>query len=149
MGLGRRTFGRLGRLGLVLAVVAGVFAAVAPAASVKSGTYNGKLNPNSSVKIKIVAKHGKATASISNIPLFCSGGGPAIPIHFPTVAISRSGAFRTSYNHKITVGPRKGQLGTKLQLSGTFSGSHVQGVLETSWIGNTICSGRSIYTAKK
>lgn len=69
-----------------------VLASVAFAATVvKGGSYSGGLIPARDgvvVSFKVSANGKQVTGlSTSNLPLYCSGGGPPIPIHFKSAAI--------------------------------------------------------------
>lgn len=141
-----RTAGGLTAVGLALTLTA------AAAAAVSAGTYTGALAPpRAQVTVTVsLSTRGVVHARISDIPLYCSSGGPAIPVKFPAAEVSRHGTFSASAVHRIGVGPLKGQVGERLKLTGHFTGPHtVSGTLMTA---NPIapgCSGKSRFTAKR
>jgi hypothetical protein len=103
---------------LVLALTASALAA-APA----SGTYRGTLaapRTDISVSMKLAGTH-LTKIKISNVPLYCSGGGPAIPTSFPSTHLSATHAFTVHATNRIKIGPLKGQVGEKLTMSGRFT----------------------------
>jgi hypothetical protein len=131
-----------------------VLASVALAATVvKGGSYSGGLIPARDgvvVSFKVSA-NGKKVAglSTSNIPLYCSGGGPPIPIHFTSASISGKGTFSSTGIYHILEGPKKGQVGAKLKITGKFlKGGKEQGTLATNYVGFASCSGKSSYSTK-
>ena len=74
---------------LPLATLSAFVLAVAPAVAgstvkPKSGTYKGTLTaPRTEYAVTLTVSGGKLTkATVSNIPLYCSSGGPAIPVKF-------------------------------------------------------------------
>jgi hypothetical protein len=137
---------------IVLAVLLVASAALA-AAPVKGGSYSGSLIPSRdgvTVSFKVSA-NGRTVSglSTSNIPLYCSGGGRPIPIHFKSAPISSQGTFSSTGKYSILEGPKKGQLGATLKISGKFlSGGREQGTLTTSYVGFANCSGKSAYSTK-
>ena len=87
---------------------------------------------------------------MSNVPLYCSSGGPAIPVKFGGSKIaSANGAFSTTGKYSIKVGPYKGKVGEKLKLSGRFtSKGTVSGVLATTFVLNgPKCTDKTAFTA--
>ena len=89
---------------------------------------------------------------MSNIPFYCSSGGPAIPVKFAGSKIATSnGAFSTTGHYTIKVGPYKGKVGEKLKLSGRFSSKGtVSGVLATTFVLNgPKCTGKNAFTAAR
>jgi hypothetical protein len=136
-----------------VAAVALVIAATAVAAtSFKSGTYTGALAaPRTSYTVSLKLSGTKlGPVKISNIPFYCSSGGPPIPVSFPKAKISAAGVFKIKANAKIKAGPLKGQVGEKMTISGTFSKTGtVRGKLKTVVVHATQCSGSSAFTAKK
>ncbi len=136
-------------LGLALALASVAFAA----AVVKGGTYSGGLIPARDgvlVSFKVSANGKKVTGlSTSNLPLYCSGGGPPIPIHFKSAPISAKGTFSSIGIYHILEGPKKGQLGATLKITGKFlKGGKEQGTLATNYAGFATCSGKSPYSTK-
>ncbi len=135
---------------VVLACLATVALA---AAQLRGGAYKGALLPTTrgiSVSFK-VSQSGKQVMalSISNIPIYCSGGGPAIPIHFKNASISSKGTFASSAQYVIKVGPLKGQVGEKMKITGKFlKGKHEQGTLTTTYPKAAACGGKSPYATK-
>ena len=87
----------------------------------KSGTYKGTLAaPRTDDAVTLTVSHGKLTkATLSNIPLCCSSGGPATQVKFAGSKIApATGAFSTTGKYSIKFGPYKGKVGEKLKLSG-------------------------------
>jgi hypothetical protein len=127
-------------------------AATALAGGVTAGTYSGTLAPPRTAYLVTLTTHRSTLkrATLSNIPIYCSGGGPAIPVRFGTAKISSRGAFTAHGIYRIAVGPRKGKIGDRLTLSGRFS-SHgtVSGTLHTVVVGIQGCSGTSRFSAKR
>lgn len=136
-------------LALVLALATAAFAATV----VKGGSYSGSLTPARDgvvVSFKVSANGKKVTGlSTSNIPLYCSGGGPPIPIHFNSAPVSGKGTFTSTGIYHILEGPKKGQVGAKLKITGKFlKGGKEQGTLATDYVGFASCSGKSSYSTK-
>jgi hypothetical protein len=131
-----------------------VLVSVALAATVvKGGSYRGGLIPARDgvvVSFKVSANGKKVIGlSTSNIPLYCSGGGPPIPIHFKSATISGKGTFSSTGVYHILEGPKKGQVGGKLKITGKFlKGRKEQGTVTTSYVGFATCGGKSPYATK-
>jgi hypothetical protein len=143
---------------LPLATLAAFVLAAAPAIAgstkPKSGTYKGTLAaPRTEYAVTLTVAHGKLTkATLSNIPLYCSSGGPATPVKFAGSKIApATGAFATTGKYSIKVGPYKGKVGEKLKLSGHFtSKGTVSGVLATTFVLNgPKCTGKTAFTAAR
>ena len=136
-----------------MAVVALALAvtATALAGAPRAGTYRGTLAPpRTAFTISMKLKGAKLTRiRISNVPFYCSSGGPAIPVGFPSTTISNSGRFRVRAVNRIKVGPLKGRIGEKLTLTGRFSHTTVKGRLTTVVPNAKVCNGSSAYTAKR
>lgn len=120
---------------------------------VKGGSYSGELTPSrTGVKVSFkVSSNGKQVIALttSNTPLYCEGGGRPTPVHFKNAAISSSGTFASTGQYVISEGPKKGQLGTKLKITGKFlKGKAEQGTLTTTYVGFPNCSGKSAYSTK-
>jgi hypothetical protein len=119
----------------------------------QGGAYAGALQPVTrgiAVSFK-VSKSGKQVSSlqISDIPIYCSGGGPAIPIHFKNATISGKGTFTSSAKYVIKIGPFKGQVGETFKITGRFfKGRSEQGTVATTYPKAKQCSGKSPYTTK-
>jgi hypothetical protein len=133
----------------VLVSATGVALAIAPP---RAGTYRGTLAaPRSQIHVSFkVSKTAKTVSSlrISDIPLFCSGGGPATAITFKTATISSTGRFKSTAKQIIEVGPRKGQVGTTLTISGRFpKRGHAKGTITTVNSAAKACGGSTTYTA--
>lgn len=129
-------------------------AVVLAAVPVKKGaTYRGTFKagadlPRLSFK---VSPNGKTVTNISTTDtgLYCPGGGAVTPVHFKNAAISAKGTFTTTGQYRITFGPRKGQIGEHLTLTGTFKkGGKESGRMTTTFLAPvpTACSGTSPYT---
>ncbi|HEY3971131.1 MAG TPA: hypothetical protein VGL79_07000 [Solirubrobacteraceae bacterium] len=135
---------------LAVLLVAGAALAAGP---IKGGSYSGSLIPSRdgvTVSFKVSA-NGKQVAglSTSNTPLFCSGGGKPIPVHFKNAAISSKGTFFSTGKYLILEGPKKGQVGANLKISGKFlKGGKERGTLIISYVGFANCSGISAYSTK-
>ena len=144
---------------LPLATLSAFVLAAAPAVAgstikPKSGTYKGTLTaPRTEYAVTLTVSGGKLTkATVSNIPLYCSSGGPAIPVKFAGSKIApANGAFSTTGHYTIKVGPYKGKVGEKLKLSGRFSSKGtVSGVLATTFVLNgPKCTGKNPFTASR
>ena len=118
----------------------------------RSGTYAGTLAaPRTEYSVTLTVAHGKLTkATLSNIPLYCSSGGPATPVRFAGSAIApATGAFSTTGDYVVKVGPYKGKVGETLKLSGRFtSKGTVSGVLATAFVLNgPKCTGKAEFSA--
>lgn len=137
----------------VMVAIAGAALASSGSSQVKGGTYTGALLPSSTgieVSFK-VSSNGKKVTSLrtSNVPIYCSGGGPPIPIHFKDASISAKGAFASSGQSIIKVGPFKGRVGEKLKITGKFlKGAGEQGTLTTTYPKAPACGGKSSYSTK-
>jgi hypothetical protein len=137
----------------VLMVALVVVSAALAASQVKGGSYTGSLIPSRDgalISFKVSASGKQVTAlSVSNTPLYCSGGGRPTPVHFKNAPISSKGTFSSKGNYLILEGPKKGQVGAKLKITGKFlKGRKEQGTLTTSYVGFSGCSGKSPYSAK-
>jgi hypothetical protein len=139
-------------LGVAVALLIVVSAAFA-ANQVKGGSYKGSLTPprdGAIISFK-VSPNGKqvTTLSVSNTPLYCEGGGPPTPVRFKNASISAAGAFTSTGQWVIKEGPKKGQVGTKLKITGKFlKGKAEQGTIATTYVGFPKCSGKSAYSTK-
>ena len=144
---------------LPLATLSAFVLAAAPAVAgssvkPKSGTYKGTLSaPRTGYAVTLTVANGKLTkATVSNIPLYCSSGGPPTPVRFAGSKIATAnGAFSTTGRYTIKVGPYKGKVGEKLKLSGRFtSKGTVSGVLATTFVLNgPKCTGKNPFTASR
>lgn len=148
----RRWKGVSAAVGVLLLLALLVTVALA-AGQVKGGSYRGALLPATrgiSVSFKVSGSGKQVTSlSISNIPLYCSGGGRAIPVHFKNAPISSGGTFASSGQNIIKEGPLKGQVGERLKITGKFlKGRREQGTLTTSYPKAAACGGKSTYTTK-
>jgi hypothetical protein len=143
-----------GLLATLVALAALLAAGAALAASpIEGGSYAGSLIPprdGVTVSFKVSANGKRVTGlSTSNIPLYCSGGGEPIPIHFKNATISSKGTFSSTGRYLILEGPKKGQVGANLKISGKFlKGRKERGTLTTSYVGFSNCSGISAYSTK-
>jgi hypothetical protein len=123
------------------------------ATPVKGGGYSGQLAaPRSAylVSFKVAASGKQVTGlKISNTPFYCPGGGPPIPVHFANATISKAGTFTSTGKYVIVEGPLKGQVGTKLKITGKFTeGAAEQGTVTSTFPKTPKCSGKSSYTTK-
>ncbi len=135
---------------LVGLLVAGAALAAGP---IKGGSYTGSLIPARDgvlVSFKVSANAKQVTGlSTSNVPLYCSGGGKPIPVHFKNATISSKGTFSSTGKYLVLEGPKRGQVGANLKISGKFlKGRKERGTLTTSYVGFSNCSGRSAYSTK-
>jgi hypothetical protein len=135
-------------------VLAAATAVAASTVKPKTGTYKGTLvAPRTEYAVTLTVSHGKLTkATLSNIPLYCSSGGPATPVKFPGSKIAATtGAFSTTGTYLIKVGPYKGKVGERLKLSGRFtSNGTVSGHLATAFVLNgPMCTGKTAFTAAR
>jgi hypothetical protein len=135
------------------AVVALLIAASAALAAnqVKGGSYKGSLTPSRdgvAVTFKVSPSGKQVTAlSVSNTPLYCEGGGPPTPVRFKNASISAAGTFTSTGQWVIKEGPKKGQVGTKLKITGKFlKGRAERGTITTTYVGFSNCSGKSSYS---
>jgi hypothetical protein len=139
------------------AVAVGVLACASTAlaaAPVKGGSYSGQLAaPRSAylVSFKVSANGKQVTGlKISNTPFYCQGGGPPIPVHFANATISKAGTFTSTGKYVIVEGPLKGQVGTKLEITGKFAkGGAEQGTVTSTFLKTAKCSGKSSYTTTR
>ncbi len=136
---------------LIALLAAAAFATAARAsAPVKGGTYSGSLLPatkNVTVSFKVSASGKNVTALVlSNLPLYCQGGGAVIPIKFRAAKISKSGTFKSTARQLLTIGPFKGQLGETLSITGKFSKAGEHGTVKTTYLKAPSCSGQSSYS---
>lgn len=133
----------------VFAVLLLTQAAIA-AAPKKGGSYHGTLaapRTDIAVTFKVSASGKKVSAlKISNTPLYCSGGGPPVPITFKQASIKK-GKFKSTGKQTISTGPMKGQVGATLSITGKFA-SHGKesGKLTIKYPNAPTCGGTSAYT---
>jgi hypothetical protein len=142
--------GLLATAAVLAVLVAGSALAAGP---VKGGSYAGSLIPSRdgvTVSFKVSANGKQVTGlSASNTPLYCSGGGKPIPVHFKNVTVSGNGTFSSTGKYLILEGPKKGQVGANLKITGKFlKARKEQGTLTTSYVGFPSCSGKSAYSTK-
>lgn len=141
---------------LLVAIAVGVlgYTGVAFAANqIKGAGYSGQLSGNRAsylVSFKVSASGKRVTAlKISNTPFYCSGGGRPIPVSFASASISKAGTFTSTGKYVIIEGPLKGQVGTKLEITGKFA-KHggEQGTVTSTYPKTPACNGKTTYTAK-
>jgi hypothetical protein len=123
------------------------------ASQIKGASYSGQLaSPRTSylVSFKVSASGKRVTSlTISNTPFYCQGGGRPVPVRFASAAISKAGAFTSTGKYLIVEGPLKGQLGTKLKITGKFGkGGNEQGTVTSTYPKTPSCNGKSSYTTK-
>ena len=121
------------------------------AAPKKGRTYRGTLAaPRNTIVVTFkVSANGSNVSGlkISNLPIYCSGGGPVQPITFERATIAGKGAFKSTGKQTITNGPLKGQIGARLSITGTFlAGGKERGKLTVKYYKAPNCSGSSTYT---
>jgi len=140
---------------LVLCAVGVAFAAKPKSPVVKGGSYTGTLAaPRTSITVSFkVSKNGKQVTGLktNNLPFYCSGGGRPVPITFREAAISKAATFTSTGVQIISSGPKKGQKGATLTITGRFlAGRRESGKLTTTFpksVGST-CNGASQYSTK-
>jgi len=139
---------------LCVAVALLIAAGAALAANqVKGGSYKGSLTPardGALISFKVSSSGKQVIAlSVSNTPLYCEGGGPPTPVRFKNASISTGGTFSSTGQWVIKEGPKKGQVGTRLKISGKFlKGKAERGTITTTYVGFPNCSGKSAYSTK-
>jgi hypothetical protein len=140
---------------LVLCAVGVAFAAKPKSPVVKGGLYTGTLAaPRTSITVSFkVSKNGKQVTGLktNNLPFYCSGGGPPVPITFKSATISKAATFSSTGVQIISSGPKKGQKGATLTITGRFlAGRRESGVVTTTFSKSlgTSCNGTSQYSTK-
>ena len=116
----------------------------------KGGSYRGAVAaPRTSIAVTfhVSASGAKVSAlKISNMPIYCSGGGPPVPITFKTARVAK-GKFKSTGKQTISVGPKKGQTGATLSITGTFGKRGKEsGKLTIKYSSAPTCGGTSTYT---
>ena len=144
---------RIPALGLAVAALAAGPAAAVAAAPEKGASYKGTLTaPRTSIKVSLaVSADGRKITKlrISNIPLFCSGGGPPVPITFKAAKTSIAGTFTSTGVQHITSGPHKGQLGARLSITGKFgAGGSEHGAVTVKFPTAKSCDGTTTYSTR-
>jgi hypothetical protein len=139
-------------IGVLFALTVIATAALA-AGQVKGGSYRGGLVPSKEeivVSFKVSSNGKRVTAlTITNTPLYCSGGGRPTPVHFKNASISGKGTFASTGEYVILEGPNKGKVGTKLKITGQFlKGRKERGTLTTTYVGSPECGGKSPYATR-
>ena len=142
---------RAGVVGVSVLLATMVFTAGALGAHpVKGASYNGPLLPATkqvTVSFTVSANGCEVTAlRISNLPLYCSGGGPAVPEKFHNAKVTKAGTFKSTAKQIISAGPYKGQVGARLSITGRFTTTGERGTLTTTFSKAPSCSGKSAYT---
>jgi hypothetical protein len=135
---------------VVLAALVIAPAAIATAPK-KGHSYRGTLAaPRNAITVTFkVSSTGKKVTrlKISNLPIYCSGGGPAQPITFKSATITSKGTFKSTGKQTISSGPLKGQIGATLSITGTFvAGGKERGKLTVKYPKSPDCGGSSKYT---
>lgn len=120
---------------------------------VKGGSYTGTLAaPRTSYTVSFkVSANGRQVTGLktNNLPAYCSSGGPAVPIKFKNATVSKSGTFTSTGVQIISVGPKKGQKGATLKITGRFtSGGTESGTLTSIFPASSSCNGSSGYSTK-
>jgi hypothetical protein len=137
-----------------LAIVAMLLgAAVALAASpVKGAKYRGTFRAGfdlPTVTFK-VSSNGKKVTNLraTDAGLYCTGGGQVTPIKFKDASISPAGKFSSTGTFRLTFGPFKGQIGTRVSITGTFkAGGKESGKMKSTLVkAPARCSGTSGYS---
>jgi hypothetical protein len=140
---------------LALSAGGAAFAAKPVSVVVKGGSYTGTLAaPRTSIAVQFkVSKNGKQVTALktSNLPFYCSGGGRPVPITFKNTTISKAGTFTSTGAQIISTGPKKGQKGATLKITGRFlAGRKEAGKITTKFPASTgtSCNGSSNYSTK-
>ncbi len=144
---------RRSRLSLLGAALLGLLFLAQSAIAVapkKGGSYHGTLaapRAGIAVTFKVSANGRKVSAlKVSTMPLYCSGGGPLVPITFKTASITE-GKFKSTGKQTITGGPQKGKIGARLSITGKFGkGGTEAGKLTITYVYAPTCGGTSAYT---
>jgi hypothetical protein len=149
--------GRKAQRALLVAIAVGVLGctgvALAATNQIKGVSYSGRLAGSRAsylVSFKVSASGKQVTAlKISNTPFYCSGGGRPVPVSFASAPISKAGTFTSTGKYVIVEGPLKGQVGTKLEITGKFA-KHggEQGAVTSTYPKTPACNGKSSYTTK-
>jgi hypothetical protein len=119
---------------------------------VKGGSYAGTLvAPRTGITVTFkVSKNGKRVTALktNNLPFYCTGGGPPVPIKLKNATISKRGTFASTGTQIISSGPKKGQKGAVLKLTGHFlAGRREAGRITTTFPASS-CNGSSRYSTK-
>ncbi|MEA2274154.1 MAG: hypothetical protein QOI98_2862 [Solirubrobacteraceae bacterium] len=129
-----------------------VIAPAAIATAPKKGhSYRGTLAaPRNAITITFkVSSTGKKVTRLktNNLPIYCSGGGPAQPVNFKTATVTSKGTFKSTGKRTISSGALKGQTLATLSITGTFlAGGKERGKLTVKYSKSPDCSGSSKYT---
>ena len=122
---------------------------------VKGGSYAGALAaPRIYITVNFrVSKDGKSVTGLktNNLPFYCQGGGPPVPITFKSAPISTADTFERTGVQIISAGPKKGQKGATLNITGRFvAGRAESGKITTKFPASsgTSCNGSSTYSTK-
>jgi len=140
---------------LVSCAVGVAFAAQPKSPVVKGGSYSGTLAaPRTSITVSFkVSKNGRQVTGLktNNLPFYCSGGGRPVPIAFKNATIGGGATFTSTGVQIISSGPKRGQKGATLTISGRFlAGRKESGKVTTTFpksLGST-CNGTSQYSTK-
>jgi hypothetical protein len=140
---------------LAICAVGVAFAAKPKSPVVKGGSYTGTLAaPRTSITVSFkVSKNGKQVTGLktNNLPFYCSGGGRPVPIAFKNATISKAATFTSTGVQIISSGPKKGQKGATLRITGRFLASRKEsGKVTTTFPKSlgTSCNGTSQYSTK-
>jgi hypothetical protein len=121
----------------------------------KGGVYAGTLAaPRTAFVISFeVSKNGKQVRvlKLNNLPFYCPGGGKPVPIAFKNATISKAFTFTSTGVQTIKVGPKKGQTGATLKITGKFTTGRAEaGRITTTFPAavGTSCNGTSSYSTK-
>jgi hypothetical protein len=137
---------------LMSAVLATGVAAAASKPTFKSGTYRGTLAaPRNFITVALKLTGKKISGlTISDIPLFCSGGGRPIPIHFSKATITTTGTFTSTGKYLFTIGPFKGKVGERLTITGKFAAKgKLTGTVKVVFPNSPQCDGMTTFSASK
>ena len=153
---GRRTLPAIVASATLAVACAGVaLAGKAKSPVVKGGSYAGTLAaPRTYITVTFkVSKDGRSVTSLktNNLPFYCQGGGPPVPITFKNAPISTAGTFESTGVQIISAGPKKGQKGATLTITGRFlAGRAESGKITTKFPASsgTSCNGSSTYSTK-
>lgn len=142
------------RTGLAVVAALAVFGAATTASAtkpLKGGIFAGTLNLRSDIKVTFkVSKSGTQVRSLklTDLPIFCEGGGAPIPVTFKPMSVSRTGSF----TGRATTRFDDGSLQSKLKITGKFVKRRAAtGTLTVDWQFKddpTGCDGKSKFSAK-
>jgi hypothetical protein len=136
-----------------VALIAVVAVGTATAAVQKGAKYSGFVTPSASgitISWKVSSSGRKVTGiKLSDVPLFCEGGGEPIVAKFKSAKVEKS-AFTSTASADFTSGPNQGQPQYRLKLKGRFTRTkNATGTIVVDWFGaDKSCDGKSTFFAQ-